>query len=90
MGMAWPHLVEAREQHYKTGLDMEPSGQEKEGVGGGRGGGDKKTPGNLTLRQTSSKRGSAGNNWRRLLRTGDVGEKLCMSFGLGGANSLSK
>ena len=30
------------------------------------------------------------NNWRGLLRTGDVGEKLCMAYAPGGATGLSK
>ena len=28
--MAWPHLEKAQYKHYETGLDVEPSGQEKE------------------------------------------------------------
>ena len=52
MGMAWPHIEKAKHQHYETGLDVEPPGQAK-----GGGGGDRKTPGGVTLRQTSRKRG---------------------------------
>ena len=29
--MAYRHLEKAKQQHYKTGLDVEPSGQENEG-----------------------------------------------------------
>ena len=29
--MAWPHIEKAKHQHYETGLDVEPSGQAKEG-----------------------------------------------------------
>ena len=29
--MAWPHIEKAKHQHFETGLDMEPSGQAKEG-----------------------------------------------------------
>ena len=30
--LPWPHLENlAKQQHYKTGLDVEPSGQETEG-----------------------------------------------------------
>ena len=43
--MAWPHHQKAIQQYYETGLDVEPSGQEKEGR--------PKTPGVVTLRQTS-------------------------------------
>ena len=49
--MAGPHIEKAKHQRYETGLDVEPSGQAKEG-----GGGDQKTPGGVTLRQTSRKR----------------------------------
>ena len=31
MGIAWPHIEKAKHQHYGTGLDVEPSGQAKEG-----------------------------------------------------------
>ena len=31
MGMAWPHIEKAKQQHYKTCLDVEPSGQQKDG-----------------------------------------------------------
>ena len=31
MRMAWPQHEKAKPQHYETGLDVEPSGQEKEG-----------------------------------------------------------
>ena len=81
--MTWPHLAKAKHQHYETGLDVETSGQAKEG-------GDRKTPGGMTLRQTSRKRGWAGNNWRGSPRTGDVGEMLCMAYAPGGAKGLSK
>ena len=40
----------AKHQHYETGLDVEPPGQAKEGR-------ERKTPGGVTLRQTSYKRG---------------------------------
>ena len=29
--MAWPHIEKAKHEHYETGLDVEPSGQAKEG-----------------------------------------------------------
>ena len=35
---------------------------------------------NSILRKTSLKWGLAGNSWRRLHRTGDVGEMLCMTY----------
>ncbi len=31
MGMAWPHIENAKHQHYETGLEMEHPGQAKEG-----------------------------------------------------------
>ena len=31
MGMAWPHIEKAKHQHYEIGIDVEPSGQAKEG-----------------------------------------------------------
>ena len=49
MGMAGPHIEKAKHQRYETGLDVEPPGQAKEGE-------TKKTPGGVTLRQTSRKR----------------------------------
>ena len=52
-------------------------------------GGNRKTPSNVNLRQTSRKRGWAGNNWRGSPRTGDVEEKLCMAYAPGGAKGLN-
>ena len=31
IGVSWPHHDKAKHQHYKTDLDLEPSGPEKEG-----------------------------------------------------------
>ena len=47
--MARPHLEKLKQQYYNIGLDGETSRQEKEGR--------PKTPGDVTLRQSSSKRG---------------------------------
>ena len=51
---------------------------------------DKKTPGGVTSRQTSSKQGMAGNNWRGLPKTGGAGEMLWMAYAPGGVKGLSK
>ena len=53
--MAWSHIGKAKYQHYETGLDVEPSGQAKEG--------DRKTPGDVILRQTQP-----GLSWQKLER----------------------
>ena len=47
--MTGPHIEKAKHQRYETGLDVEPPGQANEGD-------TKKTPGGVTLRQTSRKR----------------------------------
>ena len=71
--MAWPHLEKAKQQHYKAGLDVELSGQAKDG--------EAKNDMQMKL---------SWHNWRRLLRTGDVGEKLRMAYAPGGAEGLNK
>ena len=53
-------------------------------------GGDQKTPGGVTSRQTSSKQGMAGNNWRGLPKTGGTGKMLWMTYAPGGVKGLSK
>ena len=80
--MAWPHLEKAKHQHNQTGPDVEPPRQEKEGE-------TKKTPGGVTSRQTSSKQGMAGNNWRGLPKTGGAGEMLWMAYAPGGVKGLT-
>ena len=65
--MAWPHLEKAKHKHNQTGPDMEPPKARERGA-------DQKTPGGVTSRQTSSKQGMAGNNWRGLHKTGGAGE----------------
>ena len=47
-------------------------------------GGDQKTPGGVTSRQTSRKQGMAGNNRRGLPKTGGAGEMLWMAYAPGG------
>ena len=42
----------------------------------------------VTSRQTSRKRGLDDYNWRGSPRTGDVGEKLSMSYAPGGDKGL--
>ena len=51
---------------------------------------DQKTPGGVTSRQTSSKQGMAGNNWRGLPKTGGAGEMLRMAYAPGGVKGLSQ
>ena len=51
---------------------------------------DQKIPGGVTSRQTSSKQGMAGNNWRGLPKTGGAGEMLWMAYAPGGVKGLSK
>ena len=53
-------------------------------------GGDQISPGGVTSRQTSSKQGMAGNNWRGLPKTGGAGEMLWMAYAPGGVKGLSK
>ena len=50
---------------------------------------DQKTRGDVTLKQTSSKQGMAGNNWGRLPKTGGAGEMLWMAYAPGGVKGLS-
>ena len=81
--MAWPHLEKTKHKYNQTGPDVEPPRQEKRW-------GDQKTPGGMTSRQTSSKQGMAGNNWRELPKTGGAREMLWMTYAPGGVKGLSK
>ena len=49
-----------------------------------------KSHGDVTSRQTSSKQGMAGNNWRVLPKTGGAGGMLWMAYAPGGVKDLSK
>ena len=84
LGVLWEVLFTTRRSTNITRqvLTWNPKARER--------GGDQKTPGGVTSRQTSSKQGMAGNNWRGLPKTGGAGEMLWMAYAPGGVKGLSK